>query len=298
MPPTASGDVLVLKFLNRTNGQYADDQVFWSATVGSGTASVTTTKSIADQSTFQMPSGASGRVYFYLGAVSQQATNAYWDFLEYTIGPNQGSNPTTYFINMNSTRVDAFGIKYAFRLTCGDGTDIAIGENAATFAEERASTFQRYLNEVPANFQTLAQVQGPYRIVNPGGGGFDTGGPYVTYYNDWIGQLWAVNGITGVPLAIPNGDNLGNYPNLSAAIYRHVGGVAGTFNADGTLANQGLWGNPSEFYQTEPFSYYGKFLHENAINSQQYTFPYDDAGGYSGDVGCTKPNTLLIGIGW
>ncbi len=149
MPATASGDVLVLKFLNRTNGQYPDDQVFWSATVGSGTASVTTTKSIADQSTFQMPSGASGRVYFYLGAVSQQATNAYWDFLEYTIGPNQGSNPTTYFINMNSTRVDAFGIKYAFRLTCGDGTDIAIGENAATFAEARASTFQRYFNEVP-----------------------------------------------------------------------------------------------------------------------------------------------------
>ncbi len=148
-----------------------------------------------------------------------------------------------------------------------------------------------------ANFQTLAQVQGPYRIVSPGGGGFDTGGPYVTYYNQWIQQLWAVNGIT-IPLAIPNGDGLGSYPNLSAAIYRHVGGVAGTFNPDGTLANQGLWGNPSAFYRTDPASYYGKFLHENAINGQQYTFPYDDAGGYSGDVGCTKPNTLLIGIGW
>jgi hypothetical protein len=46
-------------------------------------------------------------------------------------------------------------------------------------------------------------VQGPYRIVNPGSGGFDTGGLYVTYYNDWISQLWAVNGITAVPLAIP-----------------------------------------------------------------------------------------------
>lgn len=293
MPPTNPGEVLVLKFLNRTNGQYADDQVFWSATVGG----VTTTSSIAAQSTFQLPVAASGRVYFYLGAANQNTDN-YWDFLEYTVGVNQGSNPTTYFINMNSTRVDAFGLKYAFRLTCGDGTDIAIGENAATFAEERASTFQRYLNAVPANFQTLAQVQGPYRIVSPGGGGFDTGGQYETYYNQWIEQLWAVNRITAIPPAIPNGDGLGAYPNLSAAIYRHVGGVAGTFNPDGSLANQGLWGNPNEFYQTDPSSYYGKFLHANAINGQQYTFPYDDAGGYSGDVGCTRPNTLLIGIGW
>jgi hypothetical protein len=51
MPPTNPGKVLVLKFLNRTNEQYTDDQVFWSATVGG----VLTTSSIAAQSTFQLP---------------------------------------------------------------------------------------------------------------------------------------------------------------------------------------------------------------------------------------------------
>jgi beta-galactosidase len=292
LPPTAADAVLVVKFLNRTNGQYPDDQVFWSATING----VVVTNSIAAQPILQLPAGASGRIPIYLGTPSQN-TNSYSDFLEYTIGL-AGNSTTTYFINMDTTRVDNFGIKTAFHLTCGDGTNIAIGENAEAFAESRASTFQRYLNAVPANFQTLAQVQGPYRIVSPGDGGFDTGGPYVTYYNDWIDQLWLVNGVTAVAPAIPNGDGLGSYPGLSAAIYRHVGGVAGTFNAAGVLLNQGLWGNPSEFYQTEPFSYYGKFLHQIAINGKQYTFPYDDNGGYSSDVSCNSPKTLLISIGW
>ena len=284
IPATPANDVITMKFLNRTNGQYPDDQVFWSATVGG----VTTTNSIAAQPTFSMPANASGRVYFYLGAVNQN-TNSYWDFLEYTLGST--------FINMNSTRVDAFGLKYAFQLTCGDGTDIAIGETANTFAEDRASTFQRYLNAVPPNFQTLAQLQAPYRIVSPSAGGFDKGGAYETYYNNWISQLWSANGIT-IPLATPNGDGLGAYPDLSAAIYRHVGGTPGTFNPDGTLKTQSLWGNPNAFYQTAPFSYYAQFLHANAINGQQYAFPYDDAGGYSGDVGCNAPKTLLVAIGW
>jgi hypothetical protein len=258
--------------------------VYWSVDIGG----VTTTNSIAAQPTLSMPANASGRIYFYLGAVNQN-TNNYWDFLEYTLGAT--------FMNMNSTRVDAFGLKYAFQLICGDGTDIAIGETGGSFAETRASFFQRYINAVPTPFQTLAQQQSPYRIVSPSAGGFDTGGAYQTYYNEWIQQLWSANGIT-IPLAIPNGDGLGNYPDLSAAIYRHVGGVAGTFNMDGTLARQGLWGNPGSFYQTAPASYYARFLHANAINGQQYAFPYDDAGGYSGDVSCTNPQTLIIAIGW
>jgi hypothetical protein len=152
---------------------------------------------------------------------------------------------------------------------------------------------------VPPDFQTLEQNP-PYQIVAPGGGGFDTGGPYDTYYNAWIDQIWANNGITTPARSSvgDNGDGLGSYPNLSAAIYRHVGGTAGSFTANGTLANAGLWGNPNTFYQQAPASYYAQFFHANAINGQQYTFPYDDAGGYSSDVGCGSPNTLLIAIGW
>ena len=283
MPATPSGDVMTFKFLNRTNGQYPDDQVYWSVTLNG----VTTTNTIAAQPYFQMPANASGRMYFYLGGVGQAGTN-YFDFIEYTIGPTS--------FNGDTTRVDAFGIKLAFQLSCGDGTDIAVGENAAMFAENRATTFQRYIDAVPTDFQTLAELDAPYEILSPGAGGFDTGGPYDDYYNAYIAEVWASNGLT-IPIAGDNGDGLGAYPDLSAAIYRHVA-APGTFNPNGSLISQSLWGNPNNFYQTAPASYYGQFFHANAINGQQYTFPYDDAGGYSSDVGCANPHTLLVAVGW
>lgn len=289
MPPTAPGDVMVFKFLNRTNGQYTDDQITWSATING----VTTTNTIAAQPTFSMPANASGRMYFYLGNVGQ-ANSDYYDFIEYTIGTTGTGGG--YFFNGDTTRVDAFGIKLAMQLTCGDGTDIAVGENAATFAENRATTFQRYLNAVPADFQPEALLYAPYRIIEPGAGGFNAGGPYQDYYTAYIAEVWSSNGLT-IPLAGPNGSGLTNYPNLSAAIYRHTA-APGTFNPDGTLISQSMWGNPSAFYQTDPTDHYAQFFHASAINGQQYAFPYDDAGGYSSDVSCDAPATLLVAVGW
>jgi hypothetical protein len=282
IPATPAGDVMTFKILNRTNGQYPDSQVFWSTTIGG----VTTTNSIAAQPYFQMPANSSGRMEFYLGP--QGTSSPYSDFIEFTIGPA--------FFNGDTTRVDAFGLKLAFQLSCTDGTDIAVGENSATFAENRDTTFQRYINAVPSNFQQLAQLNAPYQIISPGGGGFDTGGAYADYYTAYIAQIWSSNGLT-IPLAGANGDGLGAYPDLSAAIYRHTA-APGTFNPNGTLISESMWGNPSNFYQTSPASYYAQFFHANAINGQQYAFPYDDAGGYSADVGCSNPTTLLVAVGW
>jgi hypothetical protein len=283
---------MVFKFLNRTNGQYTDDQITWSATIGG----VTTTNTIAGQPTFSMPANASGRMYFYLGNVGQGSTD-YYDFIEYTIGTTGTAG--IYFFNGDTTRVDAFGVKLAFQLTCGDGTDIAVGENAATFAENRATTFQRYINAVPAAFQPEATLTAPYRIIEPGAGGFNAGGPYQDYYTAYIADIWSFNGIT-IPLAGANGSGLTNNPALSASIYRHTAPISGTpeFDAAGDLTNPAMWGNPSAFYQIDPTDHYAKFFHANAINGQQYAFPYDDSGGYSSDVSCNSPNTLLVAIGW
>ncbi|MGA2889654.1 MAG: immunoglobulin domain-containing protein [Terracidiphilus sp.] len=289
IPPATAGDVMVFKFLNRTNGQYADEQITWSAIIDG----VTTTNTIAGQPTFSMPANASGRMYFYLGDVGQGSSD-YYDFIEYTIGATGTAG--TYFFNGDTTRVDAFGVKLAFQLTCGDGTDIAVGENAATFAENRATTFQRYLDAVPADFQPEAQLNAPYRIIEPGAGGFNTGGPYQDYYTTYIADVWSSNGLT-IPLAGANGSGLTDYPNLSAAIYRHTA-APGTFNPNGTLISQSMWGNPSAFYRTDPTDHYAEFWHANAINGQQYAFPYDDAGGYSSDVSCNTPETLLVAVGW
>ena len=113
-------------------------------------------------------------MYFYLGNVGQGSTD-YYDFIEYTIGTT--NTPGVHFFNGDTTRVDAFAVKLAFNLTCGDGTNIAVGENAAAFAENRATTFRRYLDAVPSEFQPEATLTEPYRIVEPGTGGFNAVGP-------------------------------------------------------------------------------------------------------------------------
>lgn len=292
MPSPAAGDVMVFKFLNRTNGRYTDDQITWSATING----VTTTNTVASQPTFSMPANPAGRMYFYLGNVGQGNTD-YYDFIEYTIGTTGTAG--VYFFNGDTTRVDAFGVKLAMQLTCGDGTNIAVGENAAAFAENRATTFQHYIDAVPADFQPEATLTAPYRILEPGGGGFNAGGPYQDYYTGYIADIWSFNGIT-IPMAGPNGSGLTANPALSASIYRHTAPTSGTpeFDAAGNLTDPAMWGNPSAFYRTEPTDHYAKFWHANAINGQQYAFPYDDSGGYSSDVSCNSPKTLLVVIGW
>jgi hypothetical protein len=59
-----------------------------------------------------------------------------------------------------------------------------------------------------------------------------------------------------------------------------------------------MWGNPASFYQQEPYDHYAQWIEAQAINMQQYAFPYNDAGGYSSDIGCSNPKTLLVAIGW
>jgi hypothetical protein len=291
IPATPGGDVLTVKFLNRTNGKYTDSQITWTATIN-GVASAYT---FAQQPTFAMPANSAGRMYFFLNDPNLAEDNTdYWDFIEFTVGPTS--------INMDTTRVDAFGLKIAFNLTCGDGTNVALGENEETFMEDRSVTFQRYANAVPStaggNFQADL-IYAPYRIIEPGAAGFNAGGPDQNYYTNYISDIWSFNGIT-IPLAGPNGSGLGSNPDLSAAIFRHTAPISGTteFNAAGDLTNQGMWGNPASFYQLEPYDHYAQWIEAQAINMQQYAFPYNDAGGYSSDIGCTNPKTLLVAVGW
>jgi hypothetical protein len=277
---------MMFKFINRTNGVYPDNQVYWSFKSGS----INEVHTIAEQQYYDMPANSSGRLYVGLGAAPNPANpNAYWDFIEFTIGATQ--------FNGNTTRVDAFGLKIAMRMYCADGYDVQVGENQATFAEDRAATFQRFKNSVPAEFQNCAILQAPYRIVEPGAAGFNTGGPYANYYDSYVNLIWANNGIT-IPKPGPNGSGLGAYPDLSAAIFRHVGDKAGTFNTNGTLKDQTLWANPSTFYQAAPAHYYAKFTHDIAINGYAYGFPYDDVGGYSSYISHANPRWLIIAIGW
>jgi hypothetical protein len=290
IPPAMN--VMTYKFLNRTNGKYADSEVYWSFKSGS----ISETHSIADKPTYDMPANSSGRLYFYLCAASDTTCAAdptkshYYDFIEHTIGAAQ--------FNGNTTRVDAFGIKLAIRLHCADGYDVAVGEDYETFLEDRTTTFQKFVDSVPAEFKPLAQPpNAPYRIVQPGADGFGQGGAYATYYDSFVDTLWAANGLT-IAKPGPNGSGLGSYPDVSAAIYRHVGAVAGSFTTAGKLMNHSLWGDATTFYTSAPADYYAQFWHTHALRGKAYGFPYDDVGGYSSYISHSNPQYLLVAIGW
>ncbi|WP_394833010.1 beta-1,3-glucanase family protein [Pendulispora rubella] len=290
IPPAQN--VLVFKFLNRTNGVRKDTELFWSFKSGS----ISETHSFAERPLYDMPANSAGRLYFYVcltgdtTCASDPTKSRYFDFIEHTIGAHQ--------YNGNTTRVDAFGLKIAMLLRSHDGSELAVGEDYATFAEDRAVTFQKFVDSVPSEFKGLAQApNAPYRIVEPGAGGFNAGGAYQHYYDSYVNQIWSANGIT-IPKPGPNGDGLGAYPDLSAAIYRHVGAAPGSFDSAGHLSNQQLWANASTFYTAAPANYYAKFWHDHALGAKAYGFPYDDVGGYSTFISHDNPQYLLVAVGW
>jgi hypothetical protein len=291
IPPAEN--VMTFKFLNRTNGELDDSHIFWRFE----TEGISELHSLAEQPTYDMPANSSGRMYFYLcpsdepeSCVEDPEASPYYDFIEHTIGPDR--------YNGNTTRVDAFGIKLAMLLHCADGFEEAVGEDFETFQEDRAVTFQKFLDEVPDEFDHLAEPPfAPYRIVEPGRGEFKVGGLYEHYYDDFIDELWSIHALT-VPKAGSNGSGLAAYPNLSAAIFRHVGTAPGTFNADGSLADNALWSDPSSFYPEAPANYYAKFWHDHGLDGKAYGFPYDDVGSYSTYISHDDPEYILVAIGW
>jgi beta-glucanase (GH16 family) len=302
--PVAS-KVMTYSFLNRTNGKYPDSQVFWKieGKTTSG-ASILEIHSIAEKPTFDLPAMSSARMYFYLAPNASSINNgpnSYYDFIEYNIG--QDKTTGVYSFYGNTTRVDAFGLKHAIRLVCGDGKDVVRGEDYGTFLEDRSITFQKYLAEVPAEFAATATKNAPYRILEPGAAGFSPGGVNANYFRSYVDQVWANNNIDEkiVPKPAPFMNfKDGNITDLNAALQRHVAEQPGTFTSAGKLVNPNFWQTKpaSSFYQGGAGNYYAKFWHAHGIGGYAYGFPYDDVGSYSTYVTCAKPKSLSVAIGW
>jgi hypothetical protein len=263
IPPAQN--VVMVKILNRTNGQYPDSQVFWSY---NGQV-----HSIAEQPYFDMPVNTAGRMYFYLGSPD----SPYRDFIEFTVGQA--------IFNGNTTRVDGFSVKLAMRLRAHDGYDVSVGEDQATFAEDRAATFQRFIDEVPAEFDQLAQVEAPYRIPAPGNApGFQPGGANANYFTSYAASV-GVNATTSQVTGCAG--PLAQDPGMCAALNRHVAHLP-----------QSQWRDPSQFYQAAPANYYAKFWHDHAIDRLAYGFPYDDYAEQSSFISHGNPQWLLVAVGW
>jgi hypothetical protein len=262
----AAHNVVEVKIANQTNGQYPDSQVYWSFNGQ--------TESIAQQPYIDMPANSAGRMYFYLGSPNSQ----YYDFIEFTVGPSS--------INVDTTRVDRFGLKLALLLHGHDGSDQEVGENYATFQESRTATFTRFQNSVPSQFKELATDQAPYGIPSPGNDtAFQPGGAYASYFTSYA----AANGDSSDSTAqiFGCGGTLSANPNLCAGLNRHV--------AQLPAAQQS---NPANFYLAAPANYYAQFWHQNAINGMQYGFPYDDDAGQSSDISGNNPQYMVVAVGW
>ena len=262
----AATHVLEFSIVNQTNGQYPDSQVYWSFNGQE--------ESIAQQPYVDMPANSAGRMYFYLGSPNGQ----YYDFIEFTVG--------TSSINVDTTRVDRFGLKLALLLHGHDGSNQEVGENYATFQESRSATFQRFENAVPTQFKELATDQAPYGIPSPGNDpAFQPGGAYANYFSSYA----AAEGDTSDSTAqiFGCGGTLSSNPPLCAGLNRHVAQLPASEQS-----------NPANFYQAAPANYYAQFWHQNAINGLQYGFPYDDDAGQSSDISITNPQYLVVAVGW
>jgi F5/8 type C domain-containing protein/glycosyl hydrolase family 64 (putative beta-1,3-glucanase) len=262
----AAQNVLEVKVENHTNGQYPDSEVFWSFNG--------VTKSIAEQPFIDMPANSAGRMTFFLGTPNGQFS----DFIEFTVGPSS--------INVDTTRVDRFGLKLALLVHSHTGAEQEIGENFATFSESRAATFQRFEDAVPAEFKELATDDAPFGIPSPGNDpAFQPGGQFANYFSGYAASVGDTTDTTAQIFGCAG--TLSNNPPLCAGLNRHVAQLPAAQQSD-----------PSQFYQAAPANYYAKFWHDNSINAKQYGFPYDDDAGQSSDISVANPQYMIVAVGY
>src|ERR1700753_1528386 len=148
-------------------------------------------------------------MYFYLGSPN----GPYFDFIEFTVG--------TSSINVDTTRVDRFGLKLALLLHGKDGSNQEVGENYATFEESRTATFQRFENFVPTQFKELATDNAPYGIPSPGNDpAFQPGGAYASSFTSYAASEGDSSDSTAQIFGC--GGTLSANPTLCAGLNRHV----------------------------------------------------------------------------
>src|SRR5438067_10927274 len=186
-----------------------------------------------------MPANSAGRMYFYLGSPN----GPYFDFIEFTVGASS--------INVDTTRVDRFGLKLALLLHGYDGSSQEVGDSYATFSESRSATFQRFEDSVPAEFKELATDDAPYGIPSPQNDpAFQPGGQYANYMSSYAASVGDTSDTTQQIFGC-SGSLAGN-PTLCAGLNRHVAQLPPAQQSD-----------PANFYTAAPANCYAQFWHEN-----------------------------------
>lgn len=148
-------------------------------------------------------SDANGRIA-YAGANIENPTDpnidVTFDFGEFAILP-PGSHPQGIFVN--TTRVDQFGFPLQLSVTGLDGFTQTVGES---LTETREELFAKFINDMPAPFQGLAQAPyAPYRIMAPAHATFQASQANEHYLDDYISAVWTQYGQQDLVLDLRNG---------------------------------------------------------------------------------------------
>ncbi len=361
--------------VNSTNGAYPDSQVYWTM-VGQNPASPGTFvhvdcsgnlipmapgdngalskngQNYANYSipfsqckSFTVPQILSARIYLSVGSPMyiQAVGNPVYGYT----GPNidNPSDPnldvTFDFVEVNinatnfygnTTRVDQFGMPLRLELQDTSGYDQTVGET-----ETRAALFQEFVAQVPQPFQSLAQVQAPYRILAPAHGSFGAGGAQANYLDSYIQSIWNqyrsqslvfsdaqgtfTGNVVGNQFVFTDGQGtyyINNVPTtqevlLGNGVFNDASNAAaGVATAkqlqiqaqlDAALnrhvaENAGEWNTSGDFYGASPTNAYSAFWHAHSINGLTYGFPYDDVRGFSSSLIGTNPTVATITVSW
>jgi hypothetical protein len=278
--PVATGG-LTYVVLNRTNGVWPDSQIYW-ATSQNGAKT-----RLDKQRTVTINGG--GR--FYIWIAPNDSNSRYEEWVEEAVG-----NGT---INGNNlTRVDSWRLPIMFRVHFTNGKNIDRGDLYEMFYQPRKAKFDEFINEVPKEFTKLAMVDpaniyAPHMIERKAPTLFNTGGPYVGYFDGYQDSCIAHN--TGVPAKTTAWNifacagSYGGAPTWGGNMNRHVG-----------LIPQAQWCDSSKFYLDAPCNYFSKWTHLRSEQGLEYGFPYDDAcNRFSGIVGGVSGVAwFAIAIGW
>ncbi|WP_016905967.1 glycoside hydrolase family 64 protein [Streptomyces xiaopingdaonensis] len=261
IPPAENA--LTVKIANQTNGQYPDDEVYWSFEGE--------THSIAEQPYIDLPAIEAGRIDIHVGSPDSE----YTDFVEFTVKDG--------IFYGNLTRVDGYVLPLAMRLHSEDGENQQVGEDYELFKQSREDTFQQFSDAVPEEFKGL--VDGDKKIEAPrSGADFAPGGQHENYFDEYA-QSVGVDAATQEIFACSG--PLSEDPSGCAGLNRHVADLPEDQQAD-----------PENFYKEAPANYYAQFWHDHSIDNRSYGFPYDDAEGQDTLITSDNPEYLVVAVGY
>jgi hypothetical protein len=263
------------QFVNKTNGKWKDEQIFWSKDGGKSW------KSLAESPT--APNGGNGRMYFYIDKkpANFDDWSTYWDFIEYNSGGRRWAG--------NTTQVDA----WCLPLT------IELGSHKVGITGPRTKLFEKFKKECPPAFKNCVVGDNVW-LLSPFKADLGTGKPFEKYFEKYVDEVWEMY---AKETKTPSGKFIGKADSKGALVFTPVdggkaitceskpstkdillgervlgrnAGFCGAFNRH-VAEDPADWKNPSKYYLKEPCNWYSKFLHEVSIDHKSYGFCYDDA---------------------